>query len=93
MGELSEAETEGVDETGFDEGTGFSEARKGGAVGLDGAGADEAGEEGARFEEAEGLGVADVCGPVEETEVVTCCDDLVEATFSSGLSDCFIGGA
>ena len=93
LGELSEVETEGAEETGFDGGTGFSEAREREAVGLDGAGVDEAGEESAGVEGAERPEVADVCGPAEEMEVVTCCGGLVEATFSSGLSDCFIGGA
>ena len=82
FGELSRVDTEGAEGTGFGGGTGFSEARERGVVSLDGAG----------FEEAEGVGVADVCWPAEETDVVACCDGLVEATFSSGLSGCFIGG-
>jgi len=63
-------------------------------VGLNGAWVDEPGEDGVGFEGAEGLGVTDACAPAEGTEVVSCsASGFVEATFSSGLSDCFIGGA
>jgi len=94
FGELPAGETEGREEAGFDERTGFGEAREAGAVGLDGAWVDKTGEDGVGFEETEGLGATDTCWPAEETEVVGCCaSGFVEAAFSSGMSDCFIGGA
>jgi len=92
LGELSEVETRGEGGTGFEEGAGFSEARERGTVGLNGAWVDETGEEGGGFK-AEELGVTGVCWPAKETEVVTCWNGLMEGAFSSGLSDCLIGGA
>jgi len=89
---LSDEETEGEEEAGLDGGTGLSEAREGGPVGLDSAGVDAKGEEGTGFEEAEAPGVADACWPAEEAEVVNGAADSVGFFIWDGeISEC--GGA